>query len=520
MRYVPGVRILVTGGTGVIGSQTVAALLRHGHDVRLYSRHASEHAKAWPSERVTACDGGLSEAVRLRSSLRECQAVIHLAGIVSERGADQNFQTVNVEGTRRVTEAADEAGVPRFVYVSSLGAERGRSKYHESKRKAERHVSSFAGQWVVLRPGNVYGPRDEVISLLLKMMRVLPIVPVIDGGDHEFQPIWVEDLAEALALSVSRDDVVGRYLELAGPERTSMNDLIDRFREITGRSPARVPLPGFLSLLGARAAGLLGLHIPLDAGQIQMLEEGNVIANPEDNAMSSVFSIQLTSLDTGLRRLADALAEQTPDQGVGSLVRRHVWADIDGSRLSCDQLFQRFCARFKELTPWHVQVGSEPDTPNEVRLGATLTMHLPLRGNVQVRVVELDPSSVTLATIEGHPLCGLVRFRLEDLGANRLRFHVEVHDRPWNIADWLVMSTVGGMVQVATWRSTVEHLVEESGGRAVDGVHDQSETLHGLEARRVEQWAAGLIEARRRALHTAGISEASVVPPREGAGAA
>lgn len=445
-----------------------------------------------------------------------CGAVVHLAGIVSEQGSKSTFEEVNVEGTRRVLEAATAASVRRVVYVSSLGADRGESPYHQSKRRAEELTRAFPGEWVVLRPGNVYGPGDEVISLLLKMVRVLPVVPAIDGGSHRFQPMWVEDLAEALAQSVDLPDIVGRSLDLAGPELTSMNDLIERFAALTGRSPVRVPVPGFLSVLGARAAGLMGLHVPLDAGQIQMLEEGNLIPDPGDNALAAVFGLQLTPLDAGLRRLADTLPEKTLQSGVGSLVRRHVWADIVGSRIGPEALFERFRARFGEITPWHVAVGVEPGTPIDPRLGATLTMHLPLRGNVQVRVLELEPTSLTLATVEGHPLAGVVRFRLETLPDHRLRFHVEVHDRPGSIADWLVMSSVGGALQVATWRSTVEHLVAESGGEAADGVHDQSETLHGARAKQVEAWATELVNARTRELHQAGLSESTLPGERSG----
>lgn len=482
----------------------------------LYSRHASDHLRLWP-ERVRAVDGSLSDTALLERAMIGCEAVIHLAGIVSERSGT-SFEEVNVEGTRRVMEAASRAAVRRFIYVSSLGAERGRSRYHQSKRSAEAISREFPREWVVLRPGNVYGPGDEVISLLLKLVRVSPVVPAIDGGDHSFQPMWVDDLAQALAASVERPDLVGRELDLAGPDVTSMNDLIDRLRNITGCSPVRVPVPGFLGVLGARAAGLLGLNVPLDGGQVTMLEEGSLIPNPRDNALTSVFGIRATPLSEGLRRLADSSPEQEPADGVGSLVRRHVWADIIGSRLGPEALFERFRALFGEITPWHVMVGAEPGTPVEPRLGATLTMRLPLRGNVQVRVVELEPLQLTLATLDGHPLAGLVRFRIERISGEQLRFHVEVHDRPSNMVDWLVMSTVGGGIQVATWRSTVDRLVAESGGSAPDGVRDESETLRGEDARRVEQWARDLMAARKRALHESGASDTADARPRAGAG--
>ncbi len=486
--------ILVTGATGVVGRPAVVALLRREHHVRVYSRHATEHLASWPPG-VAAYDGSLSDTDALQQAMHGVAAVLHLAGIVSERGAEDSFERINVEGTRHVVEAAAQAGVRRLVYVSSLGAERGESPYHRSKRAAEEIVRGFSAEWVVMRPGNVYGPGDEVISLLLKMVRVLPVVPAIDGGDHRFQPMWVEDLAQALAQALEREDVVGRSIDLAGPDVTSMNDLIERLGALTDRSPARVPVPGFLSILGARALGLLGVHVPLDAGQIQMLEEGSFIDDPAQNALLSLFDVQPTSLSDGLRQLADASPEQAPSDGVGTLVRRHVWAEIVESRLNSAQLFERFRANFSQITPWHVKVGAEPATPICLEPNATLTLQLPLRGNVQVRVIEFGEQSITLATLEGHPLAGLVRFHVEETEQGRLRFHVLVHDRAANIADWLVMSTIGGSIQVATWRSTVEHVVQESGGAAPDGVHEESSHLRGREAKVVEEWADQLIRA-------------------------
>src|SRR5699024_4353138 len=105
----------------------------------------------------------------------------------------------NIEGTRLLLAAAEAAGAPFFVFISSLGADEGESDYHRSKRAAESLVRAYRGRWLILRPGNVYGPGDETISMLLKMLRTLPAVPVIDDGEQPFQPVWFADLGEAIA---------------------------------------------------------------------------------------------------------------------------------------------------------------------------------------------------------------------------------------------------------------------------------------------------------------------------------
>ena len=493
-------KIFVTGGTGVVGQGAVTALVEAGHEVVLFSRHASEEARSWPHG-VEARSGSVTEPAELTGAAAGCDVVLHLVAVVRESPPDATFDRVNVEGTRNVVAEAERAGARRLVYVSSLGADRGKSEYHRTKFEGERHVRGFSREWVILRPGNVYGPGDEVVSLLLKMMRTLPAVPVIDGGDHEFQPIWVGDLAQVIVQAVEREDLSHRVLDLAGPDRTSMNDLIDRFGEITDRKVLRVPTPGFLASWGAQVGEMLGFDLPVTPGQIQMLEEGNLIERREDNALVSVFHVTPTSLDDGLRRLADSLPEQMPDEGTGGLQRRRVWADIVGSRFTAEELFERFRRRFAEITPWHLEVGVEPGTPTEPREGETLTMRLPVRGNIQVRIEEMTPRRLTLVTLQGHPLAGAVRFRCEPRGRDGgecLRFEVQVHDRPANIADWAVMATVGGPLQRRTWIQIVEDVVRESGGTAPDGVHHESEKLEGEEAQQIERWLREMVVERKR----------------------
>ena len=87
---------------------------------------------------------------------------------------------------------------------------------------------------------------------------------MIDSGDQPFQPIWAEDLGKAIAMAVERKDLATRTLELAGTEETTMNDVLDRFATITGKDPARIPVPGFLATLGAKAAGMFGVDLPVD----------------------------------------------------------------------------------------------------------------------------------------------------------------------------------------------------------------------------------------------------------------
>ena len=470
-------KILVTGGTGVIGEGAIPELLTRGHTVRLLSRHADDDAKQWPG--VEPFEGNVAEADSLQGAADGCDAVLHIAGIAEEHPPEVTFESVNVNGTRNILEAAKRANVKRFVFVSSLGADVGESEYHKSKFAGERLVEQSGLAWTIVRPGNVYGPGDEVMSLILKMVRTLPVVPVIDRGDQEFQPIWHEDLAKILATVVERTDLDRQTLEAAGSEITTMSDVVSRFAEITGRSVVKLPVPAVIAQLG------------VDENKLQMLRETNLVRGVSAVAK---LGIEATPLDRGLRLLADALKEALPEDGFGSLQHKTFFADMKGSRHSAASLMTLFREKVNEFMP--IEFVAEPGAPDRIEKGATLTGSLPLRGNFQVRVEVSEPTHVVFATIEGHPLAGIVEFTTsEENGA--LRFAIDTWTRASNVFDWLAVRTVGAPAQDANWRGVVQRIIDASGGTS-EGVQQTKETLTADEAARVGQRIKSMVQTRKR----------------------
>jgi uncharacterized protein YbjT (DUF2867 family) len=490
-------KVLVTGGTGVVGVPAVGALLRRGHTVRLLSRNAERDCRLW-AEGVEPWPGSVGRDEQVRGAADGCDAILHVAGIVDEVPPDATFENVNVAGTRRIVEEAERAGCGRLVYVSSLGADRGRSGYHRSKREGEEIASGFGGEWLVLRPGNVYGGGDQVISLLLKIVRMLPVIPVIGGGDQPFQPVAAADVGEVLALSVEPDAPSGQMLDLAGAERVTMNALLDLLEEITDRHPKRIPVPASVAMAGARLAELVGMEVPINGDQIVMMLEENVIAAGRPNALTEVFGLTPTPLADGLRRLASELPETLPSHGVGPLFGQRYWGDIVESDLDADALFESIRSGFGGLLPdGLVEVGAEPGTPIEVRRGATLTMEVPLRGHIQVRVEEIDARGMTFVTVEGHHLAGAIRFSVREI-EGALRFEIRSYTRAADLLDGLGMATLGRRLQKETWMRTVENVIGRCNGRAADGVHEEAWELTPREAWRVERWVEEVVMRRRR----------------------
>ena len=470
-------KVLVTGGTGVVGAAAVRSLLAAGHSVRLFSRHARRDAERWQGSDVTEKEGSAANASEVAGAAEGCDAVLHVAGIVEERPPQVTFEAVNVGGTRNLLAEAEVAGVKRFVHVSSLGADQGASAYHASKRQAEELVRRFPGDWLIVRPGNVYGPGDEVLSYLLQVVRTAPAVPVIEGGDQPFQPLYAEDLGAALAVAVTRTNLSRQVLLLAGPEVTTTQDVLDRLARLTGRDPVRLPVPGALAALGAQAASLLGVRVPLNDDKVTMLREGNVIPPGEVNALTEVLGVTPIPLDEGLRRLASTQPEQL--QGTGTLTRRRYWAFLAGVQRTPQDLFSEFRRRFFELVPESTVRNAEETAKLEP--GSVLTLSLPFRGNVQIRIVEVTDTELTLVTVAGHPLAGSNTFRFAGTPGVDLRFEVETCDRSATLLDELAMVPFGGFMKRFTWTTVVEETARMAGALPPVEIQTEEHPLAGEE---------------------------------------
>jgi len=484
-------KVLVTGGTGVIGNGVVAELLRRGHAVRLLSRHAADDAKQWPDE-VEPFDGNVADANSLHGAANGCDAVLHIAGIAAEEPPEITFEKINVGGTRNIVTEALRANARRFVFVSSLGADCGSSDYHRSKLAAEKIVEESGLDWLIVRPGGVYGPGDEVLSQILKLVRALPALPVIDDGEQPFQPIWFEDLGKALVTALERSDLTQRILEVAGEETTSMNDLIGRFGTLTGRDVAKVPVPMPLANLIVKLGAKSGITLPADETKLAMLADENVLTG--ENALQ-LLGVDATPLEHGLRALADAIPESLPHDGVGAMHHKRYWADI-ATRHTPQSLMTLIRDRAAEIIP--IEFEAEPGTPQRLDFGVTLTAHLPLRGNIQVRVELIEATRVVLSTIEGHPLSGVLQFSTEPVDG-KVRFTVEHWTRASNLFDLIGMKTLGQPLQDANWRRVVQNVIDASGGTANDGVQSSSRTLDDDEAARIEQRSKQMVQERLRA---------------------
>jgi hypothetical protein len=152
---------------------------------------------------------------------------------------------------------------------------------------------------------------------------------------------------------------------------------------------------------------------------------------------------------------------------------------------------------FNDVTPVFVDAPGTNESSPRIEEGDAITLALPMRGHVQVRVAGLNARQLTLLTLQGHPLAGAVRFLCEARGS-AVRFQVEVYDRAANVIDFIAMRAVGDVVQEHTWTHVVESMVAKSGGSARDGVQREQATLDDAEADAICEWLDRLTIERKQ----------------------
>lgn len=268
-------RLLITGASGFVGTHLVRRLLADGHEVVGLSREggASQAGLTWH-------EGDVVTGARLGEAMRGVDSVIHLVGIIRERGS-QTFERVHVEGTRTVLAAAGAAGVERYLHMSALGADRASaSGYARTKARAEELVRDSGLAWTIFRPDMILGVGDDFFSHKLRdLVTKPPVVPVVGSGDYPFRPITAHDLAEAFSKALKAPAALQRTFDLVGPREYMLRELQLMVRDALGvRKPlVGVPLP--LMRLGTALFSLLP-DPPITRDELEML----LAASPSDPA--------------------------------------------------------------------------------------------------------------------------------------------------------------------------------------------------------------------------------------------
>jgi len=273
--------VLVTGGTGFVGTHVCRALIARGLVPRLLVRPGSEdRIPADVRERGRITPGDVTDRESVENAAQGTTAVVHLAGIIREFPAREvTFERMHVTATRNAVDAAVRWNIPRFVHMSALGARAGGpTAYFDSKGRAEEHVRQSGLSWTIFRPSVIFGPGDRFVNELGSFLRKAPFLPVPGDGAYLLQPVFVGDVAKGFADAVLRPETGGRVFEVGGPERFSYDDLLDRIGARFGHPARKVHIP--LSVLRPAVRRLERFEkFPLTIEQLEMLLAGNVCDN-------------------------------------------------------------------------------------------------------------------------------------------------------------------------------------------------------------------------------------------------
>jgi len=245
---------VVSGGTGFIGREVVSRLLAEGGaEVTVTTRHP-ERPDPWDG-RVRKVQAFAGDAVSIGKAFTGADTVVHAIQFpnhpVEDPSKGRTYMEVDGHGTEVAVAVAKKLGVRRFVYLSGAGAGRGLPQpWFKAKDLAEKAIRESGMEYGILRPSWIYGPGDHSMNRFVWFCRELPVVPVIGDGRTPVYPAYVKDIAHAVADLARREDARATALDIGGPQRLTMDDVIRTIQEVLGRRRPLVHHPvGLMKVL-------------------------------------------------------------------------------------------------------------------------------------------------------------------------------------------------------------------------------------------------------------------------------
>lgn len=284
--------VTVYGGSGFLGRHVVRALAKRNYRIRVAVRRPELANHLQPLGRVGqihAVQANLRHAPSVEAAARDAQVLVNLVGILFDRGR-QRFDSIHSYGAEQVALAASAHGA-RLVHVSAIGAdEHSLSVYARSKAAAEHLVLAAQSQAVIMRPSILFGPEDDFFNRFAALARLSPALPLIGGGATRFQPVFVGNVATAIADAVDGNARGGTVYELGGPEVRTFKQLMQYVLATIERKRLLVPIPFFAAKLQAGILQYLPKPI-LTPDQVELLRVDNVVseaANAEDRTLQGL----------------------------------------------------------------------------------------------------------------------------------------------------------------------------------------------------------------------------------------
>jgi NADH dehydrogenase len=251
-------RVLVLGGSGFVGRHVCEQLARLGWHITVPTRRAVNAASVQSLPGLTVIEASVHSEADLARLMPGHDAVVNLVAVL--HGSEERFDNVHVQLPGKIASAMKKAGVQRLVHISALGADpQGPSMYQRSKARGETVLHNAGLQLTILRPSVIFGAEDKFLNLFADLQSVAPFMPLAGSGAR-FQPVWVADVARAVAVCLQKPDTIGQTYELCGPDVLSLGELVKLAGQWAGVNQGRgrpvIGLPMWVGWLQAAAMEL------------------------------------------------------------------------------------------------------------------------------------------------------------------------------------------------------------------------------------------------------------------------
>ncbi len=286
--------ITIFGGSGFLGREVVRTLAERRYRLCIAVRHPHLAGHLRPPgrfEEIHAVRANVCSPRSVTAAVRDAEIVINLVGILVEDGAQQ-FDAVHAEGARIVARAAAQVGA-QLIHVSAIGADaRSPARYAQSKARGEAAVLAEVPGATIFRPSIMFGPHDDFFNRFAAMARILPFLPLIGGGDTRFQPVFVGDVANAIAKAVGGQTRPGTIYELGGPDVRTFKELMEFVLSTIGRQRLLVPIPFAIAELQASVLQFLP-RPPLTPEQVELFKRDNVVSREAEQEGRTLAALDI-----------------------------------------------------------------------------------------------------------------------------------------------------------------------------------------------------------------------------------
>ena len=304
-------KILVLGGSGFVGRSVCEQLVRRHPGLRLVvpSRRAlhAGHLRTLPGIEVVVAD--VHDPVRLTELVRGCDAVVNLVAILHGKASD--FVAVHQRLPETLTRAMHGAGVSRLVHVSAIGAASyAPSNYLRSKAAGEEVLKAGGLDVTLLRPSVIFGERDQFLNLFARLQRLAPVMPLAGGHVH-FQPVWVEDVAQAIVKVLDDPAWAGSTIECCGPQVMTLSEIVRLAGRLSGHERPQIPLPEWAGRIQATFLEMLPGQPLMSRDNVDSMRVPNVASG----RLPGLAALGITPAPIG----AVAPGYLSPGQGVARL---------------------------------------------------------------------------------------------------------------------------------------------------------------------------------------------------------